>query len=74
MPSQRREAIQWAHHRTNGVCGHLCIERGGVELGMPEQDLNETNVSVLLQQVGAKLCRNVCGVTRFLISAIWAAA
>jgi hypothetical protein len=34
--SQPREAIQWAHHRTDGVGGHLRIERGGVELGMAQ--------------------------------------
>src|SRR6516164_7979221 len=51
---QRREAIQWAHDRTDGVGGHLRVERGGVELGMPEQDLDQANIRLLLQQVGGE--------------------
>ena len=52
--SQRSEAIQWARDCADRVGDHLRVERGGLELGMPEQDLDQANVGVLLQQLGGK--------------------
>jgi hypothetical protein len=48
---ERREPVQWTHDFANEVGGHLGVARRGVELGMPEQDLNHANVDVLLQQM-----------------------
>src|SRR5829696_6954470 len=49
---QRREPIERAHDHADGVGGDTRIERGGLELGGPEQDLDHADVDVLLQQVG----------------------
>ena len=72
LGGQRRKAIQRAHDRADHVSGHLRVERGRIQLGMSEQNLDKTHIGFLLEV--AKLCRNVCGVTRFLISAMAAAA
>ena len=37
LGGQWREAIERAHDRADHVGGDLRVERGGVELGMPEQ-------------------------------------
>jgi len=38
----------------------LRVERGRIELGMSEQDLDQTHIGFLLEQVGGKsLWRNV---------------
>jgi len=37
VPLQRREAIQRAHDRADGVGGNPSVEGCGVELGVPEQ-------------------------------------
>ena len=49
--SRQRETIQWAHDRADRVGGHMRVECGGVDLGMAKQDLDQTNVGFLLQQV-----------------------
>src|SRR5215212_9513162 len=49
---QRREPIERAHDHADGVGGDPRIERRGLELGVPEQDLDHADVDVLLQQVG----------------------
>src|SRR5215204_3989848 len=49
---QRREPIERAHDHADGVGGDTRIERGGLELGVPEQGLDHADVDVLLQQVG----------------------
>src|SRR3954470_344579 len=51
---QRREPIEPAHDHADGVGGDPRIERGGLELGVPEQHLDHADVDVLLQQVGRK--------------------
>src|SRR4051794_14292440 len=48
---QRREPIERAHDHADGVGGDARIERGGLELGVPEQHLDHADVDVLLQQV-----------------------
>src|SRR6266487_3427029 len=52
--AQRRQAIQRAHDFANGVGGNTGIERGGLELGVPKQDLDHPNINVLLKQVGCE--------------------
>ena len=72
---QRRETIERAHDRADRVGGDVRVERGRIELGMAEQNLDQTRTSVFCSSRWvAKLCRKVCGVTRFLISAMAAAA
>jgi hypothetical protein len=41
---------------------------------MSEQSLDKTHIGLLLEQVGGKAMAHVCGVTRFLIAAMAAAA
>src|ERR1700726_1709356 len=54
LRGQRRKAIQRAHDRADHVGGHLRVERGRIELGMSEQNLDKTHISLLLEQVGGK--------------------
>src|SRR5260370_34840214 len=49
---QRSEAIERAHGLADGIAGDMSIERRGLELGMPKQDLDDANIDVLLEQVG----------------------
>ena len=60
---ERRQPVQRAHDFANEVGGHLGVARCRVELGMPEQDLNHTNVDVLLQQMGGEAVAQRCGAT-----------
>jgi hypothetical protein len=46
--------IERAHDLADCLGGDAGIERCGVELGVPQQDLDHPNVDVLLQQVGRK--------------------
>src|SRR6202043_302160 len=71
---QRSKTIQRAHDRADHVGGDLRVERGRIKLGMSEQNLDQTHIGFLLEQVGGKAMPQVCGVTRFLISAMAAAA
>ena len=51
---QRRETIERAHDRADHVGGHLRVERGRIDLGMSEQNLDQTHIGVLLEQVRGK--------------------
>src|SRR6202022_3776146 len=48
---QWRESVQRAHDLTDDAGGHMGVARCGVELGMSEQNLDHTNIDVLLEQV-----------------------
>src|SRR5712675_40691 len=48
---QWREPVQRAHDLTDDAGGHMGVARCGVELGMSEQNLDHTNIDVLLEQV-----------------------
>ena len=43
------EMIERADHRTDGLGGNAGVERRGVELGVPEQDLDHADIDALLQ-------------------------
>src|SRR5215213_10106819 len=45
------DPVEGAHDRADCAGGDAGIERGGIELGMAEQDLDDANVDVLLQQM-----------------------
>src|SRR3981081_1049479 len=49
LGGQRRKAIQRAHDRADHVGGHLRVERGRIELGMSEQNLDQTHLGVLIE-------------------------
>src|SRR6202051_7756 len=49
-----RNAIERAHDLPDGLGGDPRIERGGVELGVPQQDLDHPDIGVLLQKMGRK--------------------
>jgi hypothetical protein len=51
---QRRETIERARDGTDHVGGHLRVERGRIDLGMSEQNLDQTHIGVLLEQVRGK--------------------
>src|SRR6266508_5232658 len=51
---QRREPIQRAHDRADHVGGHLRVKRGRIKLGMSEQNLDQTHIGILLEQMGGK--------------------
>src|SRR5271170_1179813 len=46
--------IEWAHDLSDGLGGDARIERGGVELGVPQQDLDHSDIGVLLQKMRRK--------------------
>ena len=48
------EMLQRAHDRADGVGGDARVERRRVELRMSEQNLNHSDVGVLLQKMGCK--------------------
>src|SRR4029077_15761241 len=43
-----------AHDRTDHVGGYLRVERGRIEPGMSEQNLDQTHIGFLFEQVGGK--------------------
>jgi len=51
---QRRETIERAHDRADHVGGHLRVERCGIELGVPEQNLDQADIDILFEQVRGK--------------------
>src|SRR5918992_3025912 len=51
---ERSEPVERAHHRADRGGGDAGVERGGVELGVTQQDLDYPDVDVLLQQVGGE--------------------
>src|SRR6266571_5259769 len=51
---QRSEPIQRAHDRADNVGCHLRVERGRIKLGMSEQNLDQTHLGFLLEQVRRK--------------------
>ena len=58
--------LERACHCPDRLGGDTGIKRGRVQLGVAKQNLDNPDVDVLLEQVRAKLWRNVCGLTRFL--------
>jgi hypothetical protein len=54
--------------------GDARVERGRIELRVPQKNLDHTDIDVLLKQVRCKAVPQGCGETRLAISAIWAAA
>src|SRR5215475_14493067 len=51
---QPRETIERAHDSADRVGGDLRVKRGRLNLGMPEQNLNQTDISLRFEQVGGK--------------------
>src|ERR1700751_6312531 len=51
---QRCEPIERARDRADHVGGDLRVERGRIQLGMSEQNLDKTHIGFLLEQVGGK--------------------
>src|SRR5438132_10193603 len=49
-----RDMLERAHHRADRFSGDPGIERGGVELGVAEQDLDDAHSDVLFAQVRRK--------------------
>src|SRR6266700_5737393 len=49
-----RDAIERAHDLPDGLGGDTRIERRGVELGVPQQDLDHPDIGVLLQKMRRK--------------------
>ena len=49
-----RNMIERAHDLPDGLGGDAGIERGGVELGVPQQDLDHPDIGVLLQKMRRK--------------------
>ena len=46
--------LQRTGHRPDRLGGDTGIERGRVELGMPEQNLDDADIDILLEQMGGK--------------------
>ena len=46
LRQQRREAVERTHDLTDGVGGDAGVERRGVELGVPKQDLDHPNMFI----------------------------
>jgi hypothetical protein len=51
---QRREPVERAGHAVDRSLGDTRVKSGGVELGVPEQDLDDPDVGVLFEQMGGK--------------------
>ena len=51
---QRCELIERAGNRADHVGRDLRVERSGLQLGMPKQNLDQANVDILFQQMGGK--------------------
>src|SRR6478735_6822547 len=51
---EQLEMLEWAGHRPDRLGGDTGVERGRVQLGVPEQNLDNTNIDILLEQVGGK--------------------
>src|ERR1700745_4170470 len=51
---ERRQPVQRAHDFANDVGCYLGVARRGVELGMPEQHLDDPDIGLLLQEMGGK--------------------
>src|SRR3984893_12263086 len=54
LPELGCNAIERAHDLPDGLGGDTRIERGGVELGMSQQDLDHPDIGVLLQKMRRK--------------------
>ena len=46
-----RHGLQWRDDFAQDLGGHVRIHRGGFELLVPEQDLDEADIDLLLEQV-----------------------
>src|SRR5215218_336196 len=64
--SRQPDPVEGAHDRADRGGGDAGIERGGLELGMAEQDLDDANVDVLLQQMRGEAVAQ--GVRRHLLA------
>src|SRR6478735_4304833 len=51
---EQLEMLEWAGHGPDRLGGDTGVERGRVQLGVPEQNLDDTNIDILLEQVGGK--------------------
>jgi hypothetical protein len=51
---QRHEPVERAGHGADRGIGDAGVQRGGVELGVAEQDLDDADVGVLFQEVRGK--------------------
>src|SRR3954464_5257319 len=51
---EQLEVLERARHGPDRLRRHAGVERGRVELGMAEQDLDDANVHVLFEQVGGE--------------------
>src|SRR4029077_12788355 len=71
---QRGQTIQRAHDVPDGVGGDARVERGRIELRVPQKNLDYTDIDVLLKHVRCKAVPQGMRETRLAISAIWAAA
>ncbi len=55
LPSiSSRRCSSGLRHRADRLGGDAGIERGRVQLGMPEQNLDDANIDILLEQVSGK--------------------
>ena len=71
---EQAELVERARDRADRPGRDLGVEGGVVELGVPEQDLDDPDVDVpSSSRWVAKLWRSVCGPTRLAMSAAWAA-
>jgi len=46
--------IERAYHLADRIRGDARVERGGVELGMAQQDLDHADIDAVLQEMGGK--------------------
>ena len=46
--------LERARHRPDRLGGDAGVERGRIQLGVPEQNLDDANIDILLEQVGGK--------------------
>ena len=51
---QQRQTLEWTGHRADRLGRDARIERGRIELAVPQQDLDDADVDILLQQMGGE--------------------
>ena len=51
---QQPEMLERTCHRTDRLCGDTSVERGRVQLGVSEQNLDNTDIDILLEQMRGK--------------------
>lgn len=51
---EQGKPVEGADHGSQHACGDLGVERGRIELGVPQQNLDDADVDAVFQKVGGE--------------------